>query len=102
MPDGTFNEIVAKYIEMNLAHPFMGANERSTRLWLDLLMRNRIGKCVDCSHIAKRDYLTAIVLSATDPTMLYQLLGGALTDNIDNRETFMKGIDYSYYYKQED
>lgn len=102
MPDNTFDEIVTKYVEMNVAHPFMEGNGRSTRLWLDLLLKNRIAKCVDWSRIAKRDYLAAMVLSATDSTMLRDLLCGALTDNVDDRETFLKGIDYSYYYEQED
>lgn len=102
MPDDTFDEIVAKYVEMNLAHPFMEGNGRSTRLWLDLMMKSRIGRCVDWSLIAKRDYLNAMILSATNPTMLHRLLSGALTDRIDDRETFMKGIDYSYYYEQPD
>ena len=102
MPDDTFDEIVAKYVEMNVAHPFMEGNGRSTRLWLDLLLKNRIGRCVDWSQIPKRDYLNAMVLSATDPSMLYRLLQGALTDKVDDRETFMKGIDYSYYYEQEE
>ena len=102
MPDGTFDEIVAKYVEMNVAHPFMEGNGRSTRLWLDLLMKSRIGRCVDWSLIAKRDYLNAMILSATNPAMLHRLLSGALTDRIDDRETFMKGIDYSYYYEQPD
>ena len=102
MPDDTFDEIVAKYVEMNVAHPFMEGNGRSTRLWLDLLLKSRIGRCVDWSQIAKHDYLNAMVLSATDPAMLHSLLQGALTDKIDDRETFMKGIDYSYYYEQND
>ena len=102
MPDGTFDEIVTKYVEMNVAHPFMEGNGRSTRLWLDLLLKNRINKCVYWSRIAKRDYMNAMVLSATDPTMIHGLLLGALTDKVDDRETFMKGIDYSYYYEQED
>ena len=102
MPDDTFDEIVAKYVEMNVAHPFMEGNGRSTRLWLDLLLKSRIGKCVDWSRITKRDYLVAMILSATDPTMLRALLLGALTDKVDDRETFLKGIDYSYYYEQED
>ena len=102
MPDDTFDEIVAKYVEMNVAHPFMEGNGRSTRLWLDLLMKSRIGCCVDWSQITKHDYLNAMVLSATDPAMLHSLLQGALTNKIDDRETFMKGIDYSYYYEQND
>ncbi len=102
MPDDTFYEIVAKYVEMNMAHPFMEGNGRSTRLWLDLLMKHRIGRCVDWSRIAKQDYLNAMIVSATDPEKLRALLGDALTDKIDDREIFLKGIDYSYYYEQED
>lgn len=74
MPDDTFDEIVDKYVEMNVAHPFMECNGRSTRLWLDLLLKERIDKCVDWSRIFKRDYLTALILSATDPSMLRHLL----------------------------
>ena len=102
MPDDTFDQIVMKYVEMNVAHPFMEGNGRSTRLWLDLLLKNRLGKCVDWSKISKRDYLSAMILSATNPKMLLGLLNGALTDKVDDRETFLKGIDYSYYYEQED
>lgn len=102
MPDDTFDEIVAKYVEMNMAHPFMEGNGRSTRLWLDLLMKHRIGRCVDWSRITKQDYLNAMIVSATDPSRLHQLLHNALTDRIDDREIFLKGIDYSYYYEQED
>ena len=102
MADDTFDEIVAKYVEMNVAHPFMEGNGRSTRLWLDLLMKHRIGLCVDWSRIAKRDYLNAMILSATDSAPLHALLKGALTDKINDRELFLKGIDYSYYYEQED
>ena len=102
MPDDTFDEIVAKYVEMNMAHPFMEGNGRSTRLWLDLLMKHRIGRCVDWSRITKQDYLNAMIVSATDPERLRTLLGDALTDRIDDREIFLKGIDYSYYYEQED
>ena len=102
MPDDTFDEIVAKYVEMNMAHPFMEGNGRSTRLWLDLLMKHRIGRCVDWARIAKQDYLNAMIVSATDPERLRTLLGDALTNRIDDREIFLKGIDYSYYYEQED
>ena len=102
MADSTFDEIVLKYVEMNVAHPFMEGNGLSTRLWLDLLLKNRIGMCVDWSKITKRDYLNAMILSATNPARLLQLLHGALTNKIADRETFMKGIDYSYYYEQED
>ncbi len=102
MPDDTFDEIVLKYVEMNVAHPFIEGNGRSTRLWLDLLLKERIDKCVDWSQISKKDYLNAMILSATNPTMLRHLLLNALTDKVDDRETFMKGIDYSYYYEQVD
>lgn len=102
MPDDTFDQIVMKYVEMNVAHPFMEGNGRSTRLWLDLLLKSRLGLCVDWSKISKRDYLSAMILSVTNPEMLLGLLNGALTDKVDDRETFLKGIDYSYYYEQED
>lgn len=102
MPDLTFDEIVAKYVEMNVAHPFMEGNGRSTRLWLDLLLKSRLGQCIDWSKIAKKDYLAAMILSATRPARLHDLLHSALTDQVNDRETFMKGIDYSYYYEQED
>lgn len=102
MPDHTFDEIVAKYVEMNVAHPFMEGNGRSTRLWLDLLLKSRLGQCIDWSKIAKKDYLAAMILSATRPARLHDLLHSALTDQVNDRETFMKGIDYSYYYEQED
>ena len=102
MPDGTFDEIVDKYAEMNVAHPFMEGNGRSTRIWLDLLFKKRIGLCVDWSKIDKKDYLSAMRWSTTDVTSIKALLQGALTDKIDDRELFMKGIDYSYYYEQED
>ena len=102
MPDDTFDDIMTKYVEMNVAHPFMEGNGRSTRLWLDLLLKNRLARCVDWSRIAKRDYLAAMMLSATDPMMLHRLLSDALTDKINDCEIFMKGIGYSYYYEQED
>ena len=102
LPDGTFGEIVDKYAEMNVAHPFMEGNGRSTRIWLDLLFKKRIGLCVDWSKIDKKDYLSAMRWSTTDVTSIKALLQGAMTDKIDDRELFMKGIDYSYYYEQED
>ena len=102
MPDGTFDEIVNKYIEMNMAHPFMEGNGRSTRIWLDLMLKKRLGLCVDWSKIGKRDYLNAMIESEMDGSKIRELLHQALTDKIDDRETFMKGIDYSYYYEQED
>ena len=102
MPDDTFGEIVDKYIEMNIAHPFMEGNGRATRIWLDLLLKERISKCIDWSKIEKKDYLEAMVASPADPTPIFELLNNALTDDINNRELFLKGIDYSYYYEEED
>ena len=102
MPETTFDEIVDKYIEMNMAHPFMEGNGRSTRIWLDLILKKRLGLCIDWSKIGKRDYLNAMIESETNSTIIRELLRLALTDKIDDRETFMKGIDYSYYYEQED
>ena len=102
MPDSTFNEIVDKYVEMNMAHPFMEGNGRSTRIWLDLMLKKRIGLCIDWSKIAKHEYLEAMIDSEKNSDRIRALLRNALTDKIDDRETFMKGIDYSYYYEQED
>ena len=102
MPDNTFDEIVDKYVEMNVAHPFMEGNGRSTRIWLDLIFKKRLGVCVDWSKIDKREYLDAMVVSHLDSTKIRALLKKALTDRIADREIFMKGIDYSYYYEQEE
>ena len=102
MPDSTFDEIVDKYVEMNMAHPFMEGNGRSTRIWLDLMLKKRIGLCIDWSKIAKHEYLEAMIDSEMNSDRIRTLLRNALTDKIDDRETFMKGIDYSYYYEQED
>lgn len=101
MPETTFDEIVDKYVEMNVAHPFMEGNGRSTRIWLDLMFRRSMKKCVDWSKIDKNDYLNAMQKSVVDPTEIKRLLQSALTNKIHDRETFMKGIDYSYYYEQE-
>ena len=100
MPETTFDEIVDKYVEMNVAHPFMEGNGRSTRIWLDMILKKRLKKCIDWSKINKNDYLRAMELSAADSTLIRQLLTGALTDKINDRELFMKGIDYSYYYEE--
>ncbi|MCD7938173.1 MAG: Fic family protein [Tannerellaceae bacterium] len=100
MPENTFEKIVDKYVEMNIAHPFMEGNGRSTRIWLDLILKKRLKKCVDWSRINKKDYLNAMVQSSTDSTKLKTLLKNALTDKINDRELFMKGIDYSYYYEE--
>ena len=102
MPETTFDEIVDKYVEMNVAHPFMEGNGRSTRIWLDLIFKKRLKLCVDWSKIDKKDYFEAMRRSTTDATAIRALLRGAMTDRIDDREIFMKGIDYSYYYEQED
>ena len=102
MPETTFDEIVNKYVEMNVAHPFMEGNGRSTRLWLDLIFKKRMKLCVDWSKIDKKEYLAAMRQSTTDARAIKALLKGALTDRIDDREMFMKGIDYSYYYEKED
>ena len=102
MPENTFDEIVDKYVEMNVAHPFMEGNGRSTRIWIDLIFKKRLGMCVDWSKIDKREYLDAMVVSHIDSTKIRALLKKALTDRIDDREIFMKGIDYSYYYEQEE
>ncbi len=102
MPENTFDEIVDKYVEMNVAHPFMEGNGRSTRIWLDLIFKKRLGVCVDWSKIDKREYLDAMVESHLDSTKIRALLKKALTDRIADREIFMKGIDYSYYYEQEE
>jgi len=102
MPENTFQEIADKYIEMNIAHPFMEGNGRSTRIWLDLIFKKNLKKCVDWSLIDKKEYLNAMEQSPTQPNLIKKLLQGALTDQIDDREIFIKGIDYSYYYESED
>ena len=102
MPESSFDEIVDKYVEMNVAHPFMEGNGRSTRIWLDLIFKKRLGQCVDWSKIGKRAYLDAMIESQNDSTKIKELLSLAMTDKINDRETFMKGIDYSYYYEQND
>jgi cell filamentation protein len=100
MPETTFDEIIEKYVEMNIAHPFMEGNGRATRLWLDLILKSRLGKCVDWSRISKRDYMNAMMLSPTNSGVIRSLLHDALTDRINDREMFMSGIDYSYYYEE--
>ena len=100
MPDGTFDEIVDKYIEMNVAHPFREGNGRATRIWLDQMLKRSLKLCVDWSKIDKRSYLAAMERSVADRSPIWELLRNALTDRIDDREIFMKGIDYSYYYEE--
>ena len=101
MPDNTFPQIVDKYIEMNIAHPFMEGNGRATRIWLDMLLKKRLQKCIDWSKIEKDTYMNAMKESPIDPKPIFNLLNNALTDDVDNREIFMKGIDYSYYYEEQ-
>jgi len=102
MPETTFDNIVEKYIEMNIAHPFMEGNGRSTRIWLDLILKKRLNKCVEWSKISKSDYMNAMMLSPTKKSVLKSLLEQALTNKINDREMFLKGIDYSYYYEEND
>ena len=102
MPESTFDEIVDKYVEMNIAHPFMEGNGRSTRIWLDMIFKKNLKQCVDWSRIDKKAYLTAMHASTTDAKYIKSLLKQAMTDQIEDREIFMKGIDYSYYYEQVD
>ena len=101
MPEETFEQIVQKYVEMNIAHPFREGNGRTTRIWLDLILKKNLSKCVDWSQIDKKDYLDAMRKSVADANWIFELLQNALTDKIDDREIFMKGIDYSYYYEEE-
>ena len=100
MSDSTFEQISDKYIEMNIAHPFREGNGRTTRIWLDLMLKRALKKCVDWSKINKKDYLEAMAESVTDSSKIKFLLQNALTDKIADREMFMKGIDYSYYYEE--
>ena len=102
MPETNFGEIADKYVEMNIAHPFREGNGRATRIWLDLILKKQLQKCVDWSRIDKNDYLNAMQKSVADSSDIKRLLQSALTDKINDRETFMKGIDYSYYYEQDE
>lgn len=100
MPETTFDQIADKYVEMNVAHPFREGNGRTTRIWLDLILKRSLKKCVDWSQIDKKAYLSAMEESVIDSTKIKALLQNALTDKINDREMFMKGIDYSYYYEE--
>lgn len=102
MPEDSFDSIIDKYVEMNVAHPFREGNGRATRIWLELMLKKNLQKCIDWSQVDKRKYLEAMTRSVADPTSIKDLLRSALTDKINDRDTFMKGIDYSYYYEQED
>lgn len=99
MPEDTFEDIIKKYIEMNIAHPFREGNGRSTRIWLDMILKNRIGKVIDWSKIDKEEYLLAMERSPIKDTEIMMLLENALTDKINDREVYMKGIDTSYKYE---
>ena len=99
MPQSNFDEIIEKYVEMNIAHPFREGNGRSTRIWLDHILKNEIGKVVDWSKVDKEDYLLAMERSPIKDVEIKVLLKGALTDEISSREVYMKGIDHSYYYE---
>lgn len=102
MPEDSFENIIDKYVEMNVAHPFREGNGRATRIWLDLMLKKNLQQCIDWSQVDKRKYLEAMTRSVADLTAIKTLLRSALTDKINDRDTFMKGIDYSYYYEQED
>lgn len=100
LPKNTFEEIANAYVEMNIAHPFMEGNGRSTRIWLDLMLKKQLNQCVDWSKIAKNDYHQAMVKSVIDSNDIKTLIKNALTGEINSREMYMKGIDYSYYYEE--
>lgn len=99
MPQSTFDEVIEKYVEMNIAHPFREGNGRSTRIWLDCMLKKEIGKVVDWSLVNKEDYLLAMERSPIKDIEIKHILKVALTDKINDREVFMKGIDHSYYYE---
>ena len=99
MPQGNFDEIIEKYVEMNIAHPFREGNGRSTRIWLDHMLKTEIGKVIDLSKVDKEDYLLAMERSPIRDIEIKYVLKNALTDEIDSREMYMKGIDHSYYYE---
>ncbi len=101
MPEDTLEQIVDKYVEMNIAHPFMEGNGRSARIWFDLILKKRLKKCIDWSKISKKDYMSAMIHSPKNSRKIKDLLRKALTNKINDREMFMKGIDYSYYYEED-
>ena len=100
MPEDTIEHIVKKYVEMNIAHPFMEGNGRATRIWHDLILKKNLHTCTDWSRIDKREYLQAMKESPVDASHIFILIKNAQTPQIDDRELFIKGIDYSYYYEQ--
>ena len=99
MPQSTFEEIIEKYVEMNIAHPFREGNGRSTRIWLDLILKKELNKVIDWSTVDKEDYLLAMERSPIKDIEIKYILKQALTDKVDDREVYMKGIDHSYYYE---
>ncbi len=99
MPQSTFDEIIEKYVEMNVAHPFREGNGRSARIWLDLMLKKELGRVIDWSLVDKDDYLLAMERSPIRDIEIKHILKGALTDDIDSREIYMKGVDHSYYYE---
>ena len=101
MPETSFDEIMDKYVEMNIAHPFLEGNWRTTRIWIDLILKKRLKKCVDRSKINKNDYLKAMIESVSNSSKIKELIKWSLTDKINDRDVFMKWIDYSYYYEEE-
>ena len=100
MPEDSIEDIVKKHVEMNVAHPFMEGNGRATRIWLDLILKSNLHTCTDWSKINKREYLDAMKESPVDPSHIFELIKNAQTTQIDDREIFIRGIDYSYYYEQ--
>lgn len=102
MPEETFEDIIRKYVEMNVAHPFREGNGRATRIWLDQILKKRLGKCVDWSRVGKEEYLSAMERSPINDLEIKTLLESALTSEIDNREVYMKGIQSSYAYEEQE
>ena len=102
LPETSFEEIIKKYIEMNIAHPFRDGNGRSMRIWLDLILKKNLKQCVDWQKIDKLDYLNSMQRSPVNDLEICELLRGALTDKINDREVYMKGVEQSYYYEEED
>ncbi|MFA6325183.1 MAG: Fic family protein, partial [Candidatus Paceibacterota bacterium] len=102
MPEQNFEEIVKKYVEMNIAHPFREGNGRSMRIWLDLILKKNLKQCIDWQKIDKLDYLNAMQRSPVNDLEIHELMRNALTNKIDDREVYMKGIEQSYYYEEED
>lgn len=101
MPEARFEDIVKKYVEMNIAHPFRDGNGRSMRIWLDLILKKNLNQCIDWQHIDKMDYLNAMQRSPVNDLEIRELLRGALTNKVNDREVYMKGIEQSYYYEEE-